>query len=529
MNTIFNHLKKLISYSRSDTENKFIFDSQARVQPPPPPRKITVSENISDNLRNAKAYFNYEKSGDIKIREIKIGNSMGFILFIEGMTNTSVMDLNILAPLMLITQDNPTEDLLLNTLITHNQTVVASDFSEIADSVNFGDCAIFVDGIKKAIICDVKCWDRRGIDAPLTDAVIIGPHEGFNENFKINSALVRKIIRDENLIIENLSVGRQSKTPCAFMYMKNIANDTLVDELRNRINNIAVDYVYQVSELEQLIEDSTFSLMPQMLKSERPDKTAESLIEGKIAVILQGSPFALIMPITVSEFFTTMEDRNLRFPFSNMIRFIRLLGIAVSLFLPGVYISILNFHHEMLPTDLLFAIEATREAIPFSALTELIIMEIAFDLIREASIRVPSPVGSTLGIIGGLIIGQAAVSANIVSPISIIIVAIAGIGSFATPDYSAAFGFRLSRYFYTFLGAICGFLGVSLGIFINTCALCNVNSLGISMFKTLDNDKNDNIFRYLFTYPIWKKEFRHSYLNAKHKRVQSDISRKWAK
>ncbi|MBQ2897512.1 MAG: spore germination protein [Clostridia bacterium] len=529
MNKLFKILKNFILYSVKDENPKFQFDPEEADTQSTPSKDITVKQSIEENLSNVKDYFNFGISGDIKIREFKISGVKAFILFIEGMVNTDFIDQNILKPLMLHSHEKPTKDTVLDTLITHNQAITSGEFKKIASSVNFGDCAIFVDNVDVAIICDVKTWDRRGIDAPLTDAVIMGPHEGFNENFKINTALVRKIIRDENLIIENLSVGAQSKTPCAFMYMKNIANDELVEELKKRINNISCDYIYQVSELEQFIEDSSFSLVPQMLKTERPDKTAESLIEGKIAVILQGSPFALVLPITISEFFTTVEDKNLRFPYSNMIRIIRLLGILASILLPGFYISILNFHHEMIPTNLLFAIEATREAIPFSALTELIIMEISFDLIREASIRVPSPVGSTLGIIGGLIIGQAAVSANVVSPISIIIVALAGIGSFATPDYSVSFGFRLSRYFYTFLGSIFGFLGLSLGIFINISILCNVNSLGVSMMKSLDNDENDNIFRYLFSYPIWKRELRHSYLHAKHQRVQQHISRKWAK
>ncbi len=528
MNTLTKFLRNMLLYSKKNIPNKFEFEEVKSIHSEKQQKDFFVTEKISENLSNIKSYFNYELSGDIKIREFKIFDKKAFILFVEGMVNTDFIDQNILKPLMLFPNKTPDKNTVLEKLITHNQATTATDFKSIASSVNFGDCAIFVDSINTAIICDVKTWDRRGIDAPLTEAVIIGPHEGFNENFKVNTALVRKIVRDQNLIIENLSVGTQSATPCAFMYMKNIANEELVCELKRRLENISCDYIYQVSELEQLIEDSTFSLVPQMLKTERPDKTAEALIEGKIAVILQGSPFALILPVTLSEFFTTIEDKNLRFPYSNMIRFIRLVGILISILLPGVYISILNFHHEMLPTNLLFAIEATREAIPFSAFAELLIMDIAFDLIREASIRVPSPVGSTLGIIGGLIIGQAAVSANIVSPISIIIVALAGIGSFATPDYSLSFGFRLSRYFYTVLGAFSGFLGLSLGIFVNISLLSNVNSLGVSMLENLSFVNNDFI-KYIFLPPLWKREFRHRYLKAKHQRIQKHISRKWAK
>ena len=491
------------------------------------PVSMNVSGNFDTDLKNIKEYFNYGLSADIKIREFKIGNKNAFILFIEGMVNTSLIDDNILSPLMLLTNDHPTNNLLLNTLVTHNQAVCEDNFEKIAQSVNFGDCALFVDGIKNAVICDVKAWDRRGIDAPLTDAIIIGPHEGFNENFKINTALVRKIIRDQNLIIENLIIGKQSKTPCAFMYMKNIASEEFVSELKRRLNSIDVDYLYQVSELEQLIEDNTFSLLPQMIKTERPDRTSEALIEGKIAVILQGSPYALILPVTATEFFITPEDKYLRLPYSNMMRFIRIFGILTSVLLPALYLAIVNFHHEMIPTELLFAIEATREAIPFTALTELIIMELSFDLIREASIRVPSPIGSTIGIVGGLIIGQSAVSANIVSPITIIIVALAGIGSFATPDYSASLGLRLMRYIYILLASAFGFIGISFGLFFSICRLSETKSLGISLMQSPDTPAR-NFLEHIISYPIWKKEFRHSYLNTKHKRIQNDISRKWA-
>ena len=490
---------------------------------------LIVTGNYDTDLKNIKEFFNFGISADIKIREFTIKNQKAFILFVEGMVNTVLIDENILTPLMLFSIEHPTKDVLLNTIITHNQAVCEKEFDKIAQSVNFGDCAILVNGIETAIICDVKTWDRRSINPPVTDTVIIGPHEGFNENFKINTALVRKIVRDQNLIIENLTIGNQSKTPCAFMYMKNIVNDEFVDRLRDKIQNIDVDYLYQVSELEQLIEDSTFSLLPQMIKTERPDRTAEALIEGKLAVILQGSPFALILPVTITEFFTTPEDKYLRFPYSNTMRIIRYLGIFLSVLLPSLYISVVNFHHEMIPTELLFAIEATREAIPFSALTELILMEISFDLIREASIRVPSPVGSTLGIIGGLIIGQSAVSANLVSPITIIIVALAGIGSFAVPDYSASLGLRLSRYFYTVSASLFGFVGVSYCIFINICLLAKSCSIGVSLLKSLDSTEKTGILRYVFSYPIWKKEFRHSFLKTKHKQVQGRISRRWVK
>lgn len=523
-NNYMNKLIKMIRKSKKHTNHSANTKMSNK-----PKHSLVVTGDFDTDLKNAKIHFNFGTSADIKIRNFKISDTPAFILFIEGMVNTSIIDDNILTPLMLLSNIEPTKETLLNTIVTHNQTICENDFSKIAESVNFGDCALFVNGIETAIICDVKSWDRRGIDAPLTDTVIIGPHEGFNENFKINTALVRKIIRDENLIIENLTIGNISKTPCAFMYMKNIVNNSFIDEMKSRITGIDVDYIYQISELEQFIEDDTFSLFPQMLKTERPDKTAASLIEGKVAIILQGSPFALISPITATELFTTPEDKYLRFPYSNFVRIIRIMGILISFLLPAFYIAIVNFHHEMIPTELLFAIEASREATPFSSLVELLIMELSFDLIKEASIRVPSPIGSTLGIIGGLIIGQAAVSANIVSPITIIIVALAGIGAYATPDYSLSFGLRIARYLFTLSASALGFIGISAGLFLGTCSLSSAKSLSVSLLEPFANTKTSNPLTYIFSSPAWKKEFRHNYLKAKHKRIQPDISRKWVK
>jgi len=522
-NTYMNYLVKFLKKQHGNN----IPAESPKNESAPADDVLCVTGNINADLKNIKEFFGFGISGDIKIREFNIGKEAAFILFIEGMVNTTMIDDNILSPLMLLSEDSPTKDQLLKTFVTHNQAVTEKDFKKISQSVNFGDCAIFVNGIEEAIICDVKTWDRRGIDAPLTDAVIIGPHEGFNENFKINTALVRKIIRSENLLIENLLVGNQSNTPCAFMYMKNIANQKFVKELKQRITNIDVDYLYQVGELEQLIEDNTFSLLPQMLKTERPDKTAEALIEGKIAIILQGSPFALILPTTATELFTTPEDKYLRFPYSFFVRCVRLLGISASVLLPAIYLSLVNFHHEMIPTELLFAIESTRESIPFSAALELIIMELSFDLIKEASIRVPSPIGSTLGIIGGLIIGQAAVSANIVSPITIIVVALAGIGAFATPDYSASFGLRIARYIFTLSASLLGFIGISLCLFLSLSSISCTESLGVSLFEPFKVASTEKSLKYIFPTPLWKKEFRHNYLLSKHKRLQGNISRKW--
>lgn len=525
----FNFLNSIFKYTPSSQKSSFSLKKSGNTALPPVTKaEFSVSANLKDNLEIIKNSYSCPQNSDIKIREFKIGDKAdAFIVFVEGLVRNDSVATNILAPIMLVPTPKITKEVLEEKLLLNNQLVIQTDFTKVFEDINMGNCILFVDNIPSAFSLDVKGWERRGIDSPVTEHVIYGAHEGFNENFKINTALIRKNLRNENLVCETISVGKESKTPCALFYIKGVTNPELVKEIKRRINKIDADYIYQAGELEQFIEDDTFALSPQFLTTERPDKTAEELVEGKIALILHGSPFALIAPTALTDFLTTTEDKFVRFPFSFLMKFIRLIGIVSSFLLSGLYIAIVNFHHEMIPTDLLFAIESARESVPFTSLFELVLMELAFDIIREASLRVPSPIGSTVGIIGGLIVGQAAVSANLVSPIAIIIVSLTGIGSFATPNYALNFTFRFARYIYIFLGATFGFLGIATGIFLHAAALSSVKSLGVSLFTSLANDNKDSMLSFLFQRPVWKKEFRHSYLNAQKSRVQADISRKW--
>lgn len=490
-----------------------------RVVYPDIPKYIFPS--YEDNLNTVKAVFNADLSSDIKIREFICGGRKSFIVFIESMIDSNRINTHILAPMMLV-PGNATEEAIKNSLVVVNQLTVSDLFEDTFYSLSLGDCIIFADGVKKAFICDVKSWERRSVQPPVSEAVIYGPHEGFTENFKTNGALIRKNVRSPDLISEMLKVGTISQTPVSVMYMKNIANQGLVNEVKRRLQMLDTDYIFQLGQLEQFLEDKTFTLTPQFLTTERPDRAAECLIEGKIVLLMHGSPFALVCPVTLLEFFTTVEDKYVRFPFSNFMKIIRLAAILSSFLLPGLYIAFTSFHIEMIPSDLLFAIEASRESVPFPALIELLLMELAFDIIREASLRVPSSIGSTLGIIGALIIGQAAVEASLVSPISIIIVAITGIGSFATPNYELNMSFRVLRYIYTIAGALWGFGGIAFCMFLHVAILSSSKSMGAPLFVSLS-------LRHLFDFPIWKDEKRHSTANPKQSNLQAHISRKWVK
>ena len=279
--------------------------------------------------------------------------------------------------------------------------------------------------------------------------------------------------------------------------------------------------------MEQLIQDNGNIAFPQLIATERSDKTANHLLEGRIAVIVNGSPYAIIMPGVFLDFLSSPEDLNLKHQYSNLLKTIRIFSTIITLLLPGIYIAIINYHTEILPTELLFTIAAARNTVPFPTIFEILLMEISFELLREAGLRVPTPFGSTIGIIGALILGEAAVSANLVSPILIIIVAITGICSFSIPDFSLSFSFRVFRFLYIILGYLCGLLGIATGLFIQFGILANLKSFGAPYLSPYAPAINTNSFSAYFIKPIWKREKRADFLNTKKPYSEDKISMKW--
>lgn len=518
--------------------------------------KQSIFPSVAVNLEYVKTAYNTMLNSDIIIREFSIlarnRQYKAFLLFIDGMVNSTMINDFVLKPLMLKNSANSfdgEQERIISEAVTNNITVrkikkfdivsyitscllpqnsvkQVKTFSEAFSGVNSGNCALFIDTLNIVFDIEVKGFKQRSISQPQNETVIKGPHEAFVENLRTNTSLLRKIVNNENLIMESASVGDITQTKCAICYMKNIANDDLVAEVQYRINNLQVDSLLSVGQLEQLIVDQNTLGIPEILSTERPDKTSQYLLQGRVAVLVNGSPYAVIMPATISDFMSSTEDSNLKPYFANFLKGLRLLAAIITLLLPGLYVAITCFHQEILPTELLFSILATRQNVPFPVIIEILTLEISFELIREAGLRVPSPIGSTIGIVGALVLGQAAVSAGIISPILIIIVAITGIASFAIPDFSFGFHLRFFRFIFILLGFIAGFLGISIGIFVYLCVLCNLKSFGISFITSacICGNKKSNDY---FVPPIWKQEKRPSFLSTKKEKNQEAISMKW--
>ena len=308
--------------------------------------------------------------------------------------------------------------------------------------------------------------------------------------------------------------------------MKNITNTDLVNEVKYRLNNLAIDSLLSAGELEQLIVESNALGIPEMISTERPDKATKYLLKGRVVVIVNGTPYGIIMPAILIDFLASPEDTNMKVNFANFLRGLRFLAAFITLLLPGLYVAITSFHQEILPTGLLYSILSSRENVPFPIILEILLMEISFELIREASLRVPSAIGPTIGIVGALVLGQAAVSAGIVSPILIIVVAMTGIASFAIPDFSFGFHLRYFRFAFVLLGFMAGFLGIALGLFVYISLVCSLRSFGISYTTPFAPHTDSNGNNYLLN-PIWKREFRPSYVASKKEKDQAKFSMKW--
>lgn len=518
------------------------------------PQNIFTSLDI--NLDYVKTKYNTLINSDIITREF-IFNAMGkqykaFLLYIEGMIDSKILNNFVLEPLMLRNKNNlfdnkknriisesitnnitlrkvkkfNLDEYIENCLIPQNNIERLTTFEDAFAGVNSGNCVLFVDTLTVCFDMDIKGFKQRSVSKPENEIVIKGSHEAFVENIRINTSLLRRLSNNENLVIEDIKVGKLTKTSCAVCYMQDIANNDLIAEVKYRLNNLDIDSVLSAGELEQLLTSNNLLGVPEILVTERPDNAVKNLLQGKVIVILNGAPYALIMPAILIDFLSSPEDTNLKTIFGNFLKRIRLLSAFFTLLLPGIYVAVTSFHSEILPTELLYSILASRQSVPFPIFFEILIMEISFEIIREAGLRVPSPIGPTLGIVGALVLGQAAVSAGIVSPILIIIVAITGISSFAIPDFTFSFHLRYFRFAFTVLGFISGFLGIGLGLFVYLSCLCDLETFGVSYtapYAPSIISKNNGFL----LPPIFRREYRASYLASKREKKQDKISMKW--
>ncbi len=498
-------------------------------------RSLTTS--LEENRRIIETLYHLPLNKDIIIREIDIAANppvKAIAVFIDGMVDTKNLNLSVLQPLMLLGSgrrqlyDGDLVGHIIKKYLPSNQVQRANNFSQLQEGVNSGDTAIIFDGIAEAVLVNTKGWEHRSVEQPNTEPTVRGAQAGFTENLRTNTALIRTILRSSDLVTEMMKVGARSRTNVAILYLKSVANPQLVAEVKRRIQGIRTDYIDNSGSLMQFIEDQPGFLFPQSVSTERPDRVGAHLSEGRIALIVDGNPYIHVLPVSFFSFFHASEDFGLQTPVSNFMRVLRFLGTLISTVLPSLYIAISYFHVEAIPTQLLLSIAGSREEVPFPAWFEVLIMELSFELIREAGVRVPGMLGTTIGIVGAIVLGQAAVSARLVSPAVVVLIAITGLASFNIPEYRMASAIRLTRFILLLFSAVLGLVGLATALLWLTVILCSMKSFGMPYLVPVA-PKTQAGFDVVIRGPVYRQENRPDALNSKDRKRQPHISRPWTK
>lgn len=502
-------IKQLLKYNKVNNESI----SSKQISKPSKDIYSTVKENIS----SIKQIFS--NTEDLVVKEIKTETVRGVLIYLETMVNKEKLQKYVLNHFSQATSE--TIQMVLST--NFNASTV---FNEVEDALLKGSCVLCLHGFEKLFIIDVSISKDRSVSEPENEKVVQGSHDGFIENLFTNLHLLRKTMQSPNLCMRYFSVGRQVKSKIALVYINNLANEDVIYEFERRLNSISMDNVLTIGFLEELIEDSTISPFPQLLNTERVDRVIGHLNEGRVAIFMDGNPTALLLPVTFFAFYQSPDDYNSRWMIGTFIRSIRHASFLISILLPAFYIAVIAFHFEVLPDELVNPVGSSINKIPFPPLIEALLMELTIELIREAGIRLPSRIGQTIGIVGGLVIGDAIVQAGLVSTTMIVVVALTAISSFCVPSHGMSDAVRLLRFPFMFLAASFGFVGIVLGFIVLLAHLCKLESFGMPYFAPFAPLNIKDIKDTFLRLPIWKLNTRPLDSHPKHIK-QQEISRGW--
>lgn len=474
---------------------------------------MVLSHRLEDNLHGLCALLN-EQQPDLIVRRFDMGDyARGAVVFYDTLVRSDLVADEVMKPLLydahrvLQGDGAPRENVIgviQRRILNNSEIAVETDFAKIVERVIKGNVALFIDNESCALLLNLVGFDQRSIEEPSTETVVRGPREGFTENIHTNLSLIRRRIASPMLRFDAMKLGRWTQTDVVICYVKGLASTKLVEDVRRRLESIDIDAVIDSSYLEEFIEDSPWSPFPQMLNTERPDTVCGNLLEGRVAVLVNGTPFALVMPVTLWSLMLANEDYYQRWDIATFVRLLRFGLMASVLLLPSLYVATTTVHPEMLPAPMLISIAAAREAVPFSTFTEVLAMELTFEALREAGVRLPRPVGQTISIVGALVIGQAAVQAQFVSAPVVIIVAFTGVASFVTPHLSLGIALRLVRFGMLILAGMFGLFGISIGLMFLILHLAAMHSFGLSYLAPLSPWRFEEFKDTVVRVPWWR-------------------------
>ena len=448
-------------------------------------RKEPVLPDLQGNLEAIKGILC--NSSDVVLHEFAFGQERklkGALVYIDSMVNREELHKSLLKPLMydaLLLANNENLDFsdmdtIQRDLVSMTDSTKTSLLNDVIDSVLTGDTALLVHGSAAALTVNSRKWETRSIQEPQTESVVRGPREGFNENANVNLALIRRKIKDPDLCVENLKIGDRSRTQVYILYLKSVTNPKLIAEVKIRLKRIKIDAILESGYLEQFIEDAPYSIFSTVSNSEKPDKVAAKILEGRVAILVDGTPFVLVVPMLFLSSFQSSEDYYSRPFFASIVRIIRFLAFLISVLAPAIYVALTVFHQELIPTPLLISIAAGRERVPFPAVLEAFLMLVTFDILREGGVRLPRPIGQTVSIVGAIVLGQAAVAAGLISPIMVMVVATTAISSFVVPPQSDSG--TILRYIYLLLAGVGGGFCIIMGLLVAFLHLASLRSFG---------------------------------------------------
>lgn len=496
-------------------------------------RPQILSSELKKNTASIKARFG--GSTDLIIREFSFSEKKGkevsaALIFLDGMVNMPMINDNIIKPLMYdksiilserIARTMSIDD-IRDKLLTIGDVKTVYTYNEVLEACLSGNAVFIAEGSCKALDIGVKGWDKRGITEPTSETALRGPREGFTENLRTNTTMIRRKIKDPALKITDLVVGKRTHTKISILYIEGIADPDLIREVEHRLKKIDTDSILATGYIEQYIEDSSFTVFSTIWSSEKPDAVAGKLLEGRLAIAVDGTPFVMTVPMLFIENFQNTEDYITRSYFATMMRLLRLIAFFINLFAPAIYIALTTYHQELIPTTLLFTMAASSEGVPFPAAVEMGLMLLIFEILREAGIRMPRPVGQTISIVGALVMGEAAVNAGIVGAPVVIVVAISAVSSFAIPF--AADGVSLLGWFLLIMATTMGIFGITVGAFMILMHLASLRSFGACYMAPLAPFQRYGLKDTFVRIPIWAMKNRPQAISPQDLKRQSTQS-----
>lgn len=444
------------------------------------PENKLLAADLDSNL--GKIREGLGDPADLRVREFTAGKDdsvRAALVFLDGMIEPALVGEQVLSPLL--RHDLRSLDSLaqLQNVISLPEVAPIRTFPEVYEAVLAGKAVLLLENSPAGLALDVKGYEARKIEEPKIETVVRGPREAFVENLKTNLTIIRRRIPNRRLRLETIRVGEVSPTRVATAYLEGMAQQRLVEEVRRRLSKIEVDAVLDTGYIEELVDDNPLSPFPSIRFSERPDVVTSQILSGDVVILVDGSPDVIAVPSTLNSLMQSAEDYYERYPMVSIIRVVRWLALFISLLTPSFYVAVSTFHNELIPTSLVLRMAAGREGVPFPALVEALLMESAFEILREAGVRMPRPLGPAITIVGVLVIGDAAVRAGVISPIMIIVVGITAIAAFTIPNYNLANALRLWRFPMLFLSGAFGLFGLTFGFMMILSHLLSMESFGV--------------------------------------------------